>query len=78
MCLFTCAAVCVCVVRHYSDPHVPSVPGIHSFKGSVCHFVSFRLADCAIDIGINKVDIVICNQNNNLLENVVYKENKIF
>ncbi|XP_062261725.1 uncharacterized protein LOC133969330 isoform X2 [Platichthys flesus] len=30
---------------HYSDPHVPSVPGIHSFKGAVLHSHSYRFPE---------------------------------
>ncbi|XP_040908141.1 flavin-containing monooxygenase FMO GS-OX5 isoform X2 [Toxotes jaculatrix] len=30
---------------HYSDPHVPDIPGIHNFKGQVLHSHSYRYAD---------------------------------
>ncbi|XP_069395499.1 uncharacterized protein [Paralichthys olivaceus] len=30
---------------HYSHPHVPNIPGIHSFKGAVLHSHSYRFAE---------------------------------
>ncbi|XP_060941474.1 uncharacterized protein LOC133019125 [Limanda limanda] len=30
---------------HYSDPHVPSVPGIHRFKGAVLHSHAYRFPE---------------------------------
>uniref|UniRef100_A0A3B5MUF3 Flavin-containing monooxygenase n=1 Tax=Xiphophorus couchianus TaxID=32473 RepID=A0A3B5MUF3_9TELE len=35
----------VCILRHYSDPHIPNIPGIQNFKGTVLHSHSYRFAE---------------------------------
>ncbi|XP_051793972.1 uncharacterized protein LOC110971971 [Acanthochromis polyacanthus] len=30
---------------HYSDPHIPDIPGIHNFKGQVLHSHSYRFPE---------------------------------
>ncbi|XP_059207742.1 uncharacterized protein LOC131986689 [Centropristis striata] len=30
---------------HYSDPHIPHIPGIHNFKGQVLHSHAYRFAE---------------------------------
>ncbi|XP_039633839.1 flavin-containing monooxygenase FMO GS-OX-like 4 [Perca fluviatilis] len=43
---FNTAVDSVCLSsQHYSDPHIPSIPGIHNFKGEVLHSHSYRYAE---------------------------------
>ncbi|XP_054873501.1 uncharacterized protein LOC111568032 isoform X2 [Amphiprion ocellaris] len=37
-------SVFVCT-GHYSDPHIPDIPGIHNFKGQVLHSHSYRFPE---------------------------------